>query len=72
VITVSFSPDGNTVISGDRNGKVVFWDAHSGDIIRSVPIKMPASYNGMAISPDGTRIAVGTNEHCYILEFFKL
>ena len=62
VIAVAFSPDGKTVISGDRKGKVVFWDAHSGDIIRSVPISRPASRKGMAISPDGKSVAVGTND----------
>ena len=62
VITVSFSLDGNTVISGDRKGKIIFWDAHSGDIIRILPEIMPNALKSMAISPDGTRIAIAPRD----------
>ncbi|MDY0383553.1 caspase family protein [Trichlorobacter sp.] len=59
--SVSFSPDGRQIASGDWSGVVRLWDAATGALLRS--------YNGetgrvsaVALAPDGRSLAIAQNE----------
>ncbi|MGB4600428.1 MAG: caspase family protein [Trichlorobacter sp.] len=59
--SVSFSPDGRQIASGDWGGVVRLWDAATGALVRS--------YNGetgrvsaVALAPDGRSLAIAQNE----------
>lgn len=56
VHSLSWSPDGNYLVSGSRDKTAQIWDAHTGD--RVFTYKDHSSYvYGVAWSPDGKRIA---------------
>ena len=61
--SIAFSPDGKAIASGRRNGKVILWDAISGEKIAT--FIGHTSYNrgiairSIAFSPDGKMIASG-------------
>ena len=61
-IGVGFTPDGKTAISAAADGLIRFWDAASGDPLRSLALFEGATgeanvLRDFAISPDGTRVA---------------
>ncbi len=57
ISAVVFSPDGKTLITGERD-YVKFWDPASGQLVRS--IESVWGRPPVALSPDGRRIAVAT------------
>jgi ankyrin repeat protein/DNA-binding beta-propeller fold protein YncE len=58
-IQVAFTHDGETLITGGhQDGKVIFWDAASGEELATLPGKNNA--DALALSPDGARLLVGT------------
>jgi WD40 repeat protein len=53
---VAFSPDGNTVVSGDTGGCLHFWDADTGKE-RLKPVGQRSKVRSVAFSPDGGILA---------------
>jgi WD40 repeat protein/serine/threonine protein kinase len=56
---VTWSPDGQRLVSGDMNGLAEVWDMSSGRKVISAPLHT-ARINTLAWSPDGRRIASGS------------
>ena len=52
VLSVAFSPDGNSVASGGKDGLVHLWDVENGKLIR-VLYQHPTPVKKVAFSPDG-------------------
>jgi len=56
---ISWSPDGNKLVSVDADGKLHLWDTTTFQPL--LDIQSPVSVDAVAWSPDGTRIATNTN-----------
>jgi tetratricopeptide (TPR) repeat protein len=56
---VTWSPDGQRLVSGDLNGLAVVWEVSTGRKVVSAPLHT-ARINALAWSPDGRRIASGS------------
>ena len=56
---LAFSPDGKTLVGGDIDGKVYFWNLASGNLIATLPAHT-AACRAISFSPDGR--ALGTAE----------
>jgi hypothetical protein len=62
VLSVAFSPDGETIASGSYDNSVKLWQVKSGKEIRS--LNGHSSYvNSVAFSPDGETIASGSDDN---------
>ncbi|MCA9059010.1 MAG: hypothetical protein KDA85_10940, partial [Planctomycetaceae bacterium] len=70
VYSVTFSPSGETLFTGDLAGNVRQWEVATGNEVRSMDAKELWSYNGgqqvdfggvraLAVSPDGRYVAAG-------------
>jgi len=51
IYTTSFSPDGRTLVTADRNGEVIFWEV--GTWVERARLVTPSELDNMSISPDG-------------------
>ncbi|WP_256973142.1 WD40 repeat domain-containing protein [Nostoc sp. T09] len=49
--TVSFSPDGQILVSGSQDGSINLWDVKTGKLIRTLKHSEPVI--GVVFSPDG-------------------
>ncbi len=56
VTSVSFSPDGKTVVSGSFDGTIKLWDAATGSLRRTISAQ-PGMVSSIAVSPDGKTLA---------------
>ena len=55
VMSVAFSPDGGSVLSGSYDGRIKLWDRASGQLIRT--FEWPsAEATSAAFSPDGSSV----------------
>ena len=58
IVSAHLSNNGKTIVSGDRSGRVILWDAESGTRIDSLSGHV-GSVTTVATSSDGTRVASG-------------
>jgi WD40 repeat protein len=66
VTTLNYAADGKTLISGDGDGAITFWDAATGDSRRKLAgIGKPVRV--LAVSPDGGCAAAGTADRALYL-----
>lgn len=61
VSSVSFSPDGQSIISAGRDRTIKVWDAVTGQQLGSFP-RQRAGINSFDVSRDGSRIVIGNTE----------
>jgi WD40 repeat protein len=59
---VAFSPDGQRVLTGSNDGKVIVWDAASGESLLTLGRRGDRWIHAAAFSPDGLNIAIGSYE----------
>jgi WD40 repeat protein len=65
--SVTFNPTNNrTLVSGDANGIITFWDALSGTQVDTLP-KQPDEVSSLAFSPDGKTLASGRRDGTIVL-----
>ncbi|KIK33425.1 hypothetical protein CY34DRAFT_813606 [Suillus luteus UH-Slu-Lm8-n1] len=65
VESVVFAPDNETFASASRDGTVCVWKRETGEIVFG-PLKVGSRAYSVAYSPDGTKLAAGTDEHIII------
>jgi WD40 repeat protein/serine/threonine protein kinase/two-component SAPR family response regulator len=59
---IEFTPDGSAILSGSNDGKLILWDAQTGEIINQMDAGLDeasGSLREIAISPDGLTVAAG-------------
>ena len=61
VHAVSFSPDGDTVLTGGQDGVARLWDAHTGELVREFIAHSRLGIGTLAFSPDGQKILTGSS-----------
>ncbi|MBN2246690.1 MAG: WD40 repeat domain-containing protein [Candidatus Aminicenantes bacterium] len=66
VLTAEFSPDGNTLATGDEGGMVKLWQAGNGQEIRSITTGA-GSVHSIDFDPKGRTFATGCNNGALIL-----
>ncbi|MYF56060.1 hypothetical protein F4225_10010, partial [Candidatus Poribacteria bacterium] len=59
VNSVSFSPDGKTIVSTSEDDTIRLWNAHTGEHIRTTQSEYTDSVHSVTFSPDGQIIASG-------------
>lgn len=59
VLSVAFSPDGGTLASGSLDHTVKFWDAATGQLLRTL-VGHTSTVLSVAFSPDGKTLATGS------------
>jgi WD40 repeat protein len=59
VTGLAFTPDGSVLVSGDRGGGVMLWDARTGEKLVTLHGHSSDFPVGVALSPDGTLLATG-------------
>ncbi len=66
VVSVAFSPDGQTLASGSRDRTIKLWNPHTGHLLHNLTQDCGAGWKGwaesIAISPDGQTIASGSDD----------
>jgi WD40 repeat protein len=60
VLDVAFSPDGRYALASTASGAAFMWPVEGGDVIQRFALDGPAGAPSVAVSPDGTRVAVGS------------
>jgi WD40 repeat protein len=66
VYTVAFSPDGTSLASCGRDGKVRLWDLGTGQEVRSLDCNR--NTHALCFSPDGRRLAWAAYDQAHILD----
>ncbi len=61
VTSVAFSPDGKTIVSGSLDGKVILWDAQTGEVKHIFRFAEYCSIR-VAFSPDSKMLASGSRD----------
>jgi WD40 repeat protein len=61
VISLTYSPDGTHILSGDSGGRLSVWNAATGQLTRTLT-GHTGYVNSVAYSPDSTRIVSGSRD----------
>ncbi|MDH3540104.1 MAG: winged helix-turn-helix domain-containing protein [Acidimicrobiia bacterium] len=67
VYAAAFTADGSRVVTGSRDLTVRIWDALTGEQIAARDVPLPAL--GVAMSPDGSTVAIGTEASFHLWNF---
>lgn len=62
ILSIAYSPDGQTIISGGGDNLIRLWDAESGALRAETPSGHTGWINCVAYSPDGRLIASGADD----------
>ncbi|KAG2755739.1 WD40 repeat-like protein [Suillus brevipes Sb2] len=65
VCNVVFAPDSKTFASASKDETVCVWKRETGEIVFG-PLKVGSWAYSVSYSPDGTKLAAGTNEHIIV------
>jgi WD40 repeat protein len=65
---LAWTPDGTTLVTGGRNGRLRFWDVASGDEILSHELARD-EVEDVAFSPDGKHLALAGRRGAYLWEW---
>jgi WD40 repeat protein len=65
-VCLAFSPDGKNLLSGERGGELILWDAATGKEVRRFAGHAKRILS-LAFSSDGSRILSGSEDHAAIL-----
>ena len=65
VNSVTFSADGKLIATAGVDGTAKVWDAMTGSNLLTLPVDSRGA-GGVAFSPDGTRLAVGSVSGVYV------
>jgi WD40 repeat protein len=68
---VAFSPNGRLVAAGNHNNRLYLLDAETGEKVKILDVPLPnrmAAIDSIAISPDGSRVAVAIYGSVHILD----
>lgn len=65
----AFAPDGNTLATGMRDGRICFWDVATGKQVDTW--RVGETVNELAFSPDATRLASSVNHSIVIWDISK-
>lgn len=57
VLSVMFSPDGQTLISASRDNTIKFWDVHTGELLRTID-----GHSSVVLSSDGQTLVSGNED----------
>jgi hypothetical protein len=67
VISVAFAPDGTTLATGDRNGRVYMWDTSTGQLTATLVDPGGQRVESVAFGPGGTTLAAADyNDRVYL------
>jgi WD40 repeat protein len=56
---LAFTPDGQTLVTGSRDGMLKVWDWAQRQVRQELSAKVPTDISRLAIAPDGRTLAVG-------------
>ncbi len=62
VLATTWSPDGSLIAFAGPNRTVVLWDIRDNAKLYEFPLEPDYFFNGIAFSPDGTRLALGSSQ----------
>jgi WD40 repeat protein len=64
---IVFAPDSETFASASKDETTIFvWKRETGKIVIARPLNVGSGANSVAYSPDGTKLAAGTDEHIIV------
>jgi WD40 repeat protein/serine/threonine protein kinase len=67
ITNLTFSPDGQTLISASADQTIRFWDTKTGQSTRTLINDAISDFAALALSPDGKLLATGTNSGAVLL-----
>lgn len=59
IVSIIYSPDGKTIATADLNGTMQWWDAHTGENIKTFTRYIGRGHPSIQYSPNGKLIATG-------------
>ncbi|HEY0602817.1 MAG TPA: hypothetical protein VGD58_07895, partial [Herpetosiphonaceae bacterium] len=68
---IAFSPDGQLIVTGggDKDSTVNVWSLADSSLARTLDPVLTSKVQSVDISPDGSKIAVGTNDQVQLFNF---